>query len=79
MIQALPLSLVTHKDLKLGYDKIRLNTWCEDIKFTVITPLTYIDFDELLIKFVTKSKHMALGSKLKNIKLDGLHIKLSPD
>lgn len=74
-------SVVTHKDFKLGYDKIRLNTWCEEIKFTVITPNTFIEFDDLVIKFVTKSKHIALGSKLKDIKLDaGPAIKLpAPD
>jgi len=32
------LTLATYKDLKLGYDKIRLNTWCEDVNFTLITP-----------------------------------------
>ena len=69
---------MTHKDFKLGYDRIRLNTWCEDIKFTVITPNKFIEFDEMVVKFSTKTKHIALGSKLKNIRVNGgNYIKLS--
>ena len=48
------LTLATHKDLKLTFDRIRLNTWSEDIKFSLITPGTYLEFDELQVKFVTK-------------------------
>ena len=48
------LTQATHKDLKLTFDRIRLNTWCEDIKFSLITPGTYLEFDELQVKFVTK-------------------------
>ena len=41
------LNLATHKDMKLSYDKIRLNTWCEDFKFTLVTQGTYLEFDDI--------------------------------
>ena len=41
------LKPATYKDVKLVYDKIRLLTWCEDIKFTLITPGTYLEFDDI--------------------------------
>ena len=43
------LTLATYKDFKLSYEKIRLNTWCEEVKFTLVTPSTYLEFDDLQI------------------------------
>ena len=51
-----PETLATPKDFKIAYEKIRLNTWCENIKFQIVTPNRYLDFDDLRLKFVTKSK-----------------------
>ena len=49
-----PLKRATIKDFKLAHDKIRLNTWNEDVKFELVTPGTYLEFDDVQVKFVTK-------------------------
>ena len=73
------MAIASSKDLKLGYDRIRLNIWCDEIKFSIVNPNVFMEFDEIVIKFSTKSKHVALGSKFKNVRVDGGEvIKLSP-
>ena len=67
-------TLATYKDIKIVFDKFRLNTWHEDIKFTVVTEGTYLRFDDLRVEFVTKSKQLALQSKIRGIKVKGRHI-----
>lgn len=42
----------------------------------MVTEGTYLRFDDLRVEFVTKSKQLALQSKLRDIKVQGRHIQL---
>ena len=35
-----------------------------------MTPLTYLEFDEIQVKFITKQKQVTLGSKVKDIRIE---------
>lgn len=60
----------TYKDLKLGYDKVRLNIWCEEIKFSIVTPNTYLDFDDFKISFTSRAnKHANMDCKIREVRL----------
>ena len=58
------------------YDKIRLHIWCEDVKFSFVKPGTFLEFDDILVDFVTKSKQMVLQSKIRDVSADGKSLQL---
>lgn len=76
MIEKPALKPATYKDVKLVYDKIRLHTWCENIKFTLVTPGTFLEFNDMQVEFVTKSKQLALQSKLRDVNVGGKQLVL---
>ena len=59
------------KDFKFLYETIRLNTWCEEVQFSIVTPGTYLEFDNMQVKFTTKSRSQQLGCKISDVKVDG--------
>lgn len=69
--------VATYKDLKLGYDKVRLNIWCEEIRFSIMTPNTFLDFDDLKISFTSRAnKNINMDSKIKSVRLDEVSLSL---
>ena len=56
--------------MKLVYERLRLNSWCDDIRFALVTPGVCVDFDDLQIEFIFKNKSLQFQYKLRDIRLD---------